>query len=162
MIDPEENPAKLRQTLWSAFAPEEDEEFNKLDEVKQLERVVHAAFSAIYERATLASDRACLLAHVGLTNDFDLQMQRVAAVQPQTDEAILRAYGRPVKGGFAAHSAVPADEMQIKQPSAVEVAVLQHIESMQKQQAQAENKFKKAGPGKLVRENGRYDKQQGH
>ena len=85
------------------------------------------AFAAIGSLASIASDRACLAAHAALIHDYDLQLQRVAAVSPQEKTLKSEAIGRHVVRTFDAGSAVPPERLQ--QAGASTASAIKHLNS---------------------------------
>ena len=107
--DPQTSPTALFQS----FAPsEEDEDWAALDEKSKFAHVVCKAFASIGTLASIASDRACLAAHAAMVHDYDLQLQRVAAVSSQEKSLKSEAIGRHVAGTFDAGSAVPQERLR--------------------------------------------------
>jgi hypothetical protein len=102
-----DNPQSLVASLFQAFGPEaDDQDFEELPPEQQLAAVVFQAFSAIGDAARIASDRACLTAHDACLMDYDLQLQRVAAVSPQSAQTLESALGHAAAATFSPHSAV--------------------------------------------------------
>jgi hypothetical protein len=102
-----DDPQSLVASLFQAFGPEsDDQDFEELPPEQQLAAVVFQAFSAIGDAARIASDRACLTAHDACLMDYDLQLQRVAAVSPQSTQLLDSALGRAAAATFSPHSAV--------------------------------------------------------
>jgi hypothetical protein len=99
-----DNPPSLAASLVQAFGPEaDDQDFAALGPEQQLAAVVFQAFSAIGNAARIALDRACLAVHDFCLEDYDLQLQRVYAVSPQSNQLLDSALGRA-----AAASSAPA------------------------------------------------------
>ena len=122
--DPQSGPTALFQS----FAPsEEDEDWTARDEKAKFALVVSNAFAAIGSLASIASDRACLAAHAALIHDYDLQLQRVAAVSPQEKTLKSEAIGRHVVRTFDAGSAVPPERLQ--QAGASTASAIKHLNS---------------------------------
>ena len=102
-----DSPQSLVNSLFEAFGPgEDDQDFRALAPELQLAAVTFQAFSAIGDAARISSDRACLAVHDSCMEDYDLQLQRVYAVSPQSNAVLDSALGRAAAAAFSPHSAV--------------------------------------------------------
>ena len=102
-----DSPQSLVNSLFEAFGPgEDDQDFRALAPEQQLAAVTFQAFSAIGDAARISSDRACLAVHDSCMEDYDLQLQRVYAVSPQSNAVLDSALGRAAAAAFSPHSAV--------------------------------------------------------
>ena len=101
-----DSPQSLVNSLFEAFGPEDDQDFRDQAPEQQLAAVIFQAFSAIGDAARLSSDRACLAVHDSCMEDYDLQLQRVYAVSPQSNAVLDSALGRAAAAAFSPHSAV--------------------------------------------------------
>jgi hypothetical protein len=108
-----DNPQSLVASLLQAFGPEaDDQDFEALAPEQQLAAVVFQAFAAIGDAARIASYRACLVVHDACLEDYDLQLQRVYAVSPQSNQLLDSALGRAAAATFSPHSAVAEAKLE--------------------------------------------------
>jgi hypothetical protein len=70
------------------------------------------------------SDRTTLVAHPAMVHDYDLQMQRVQAVAPQTTALAQAEFGRASSASFVPHSSVSAERMKVETDPSLTVANL--------------------------------------
>jgi len=111
--DPLDNPKCLANQLRQMYAQEETEEEDPRSELEQFEAVVHETFINLNESLRVLSDRLTLASHLSFLQDYDLQMQRAAAVAPQNKHIIARAFGREQQRSFSPHSNLPAERMKM-------------------------------------------------
>jgi hypothetical protein len=70
------------------------------------------------ESLRVLSDRLTLASHLSFVQDYDLQMQRAAAVAPQNKHVVAQAFGRGHQRSFSPHSSLPAERMKMpKEPT---------------------------------------------
>jgi hypothetical protein len=96
----------------------------------------------LHEELLTLSERLILAAHTSLVQDYDLQMQRVQAVAPQSKALAKQVVGREVVRWFAPHSSVVADRMKVEKDPKLTVANL--AEALKKQKGQP-NERKRQG-----------------
>ena len=120
--DPLDNPKCLANLLRQRCAQEEEAEvMDTRSELEQFEAVVHEQFAGLNELLRILSDRLTLASHLSFLQDYDLQMQRAAAVAPQNKHIVARAFGREQQRSFSPHSSLPAERMKMpKTPKLVD------------------------------------------
>ena len=96
--------------------------------------MVHEAFSGLNEQLRVLSDRLTLASHLSFLQDYDLQMQRAAAVAPQNKQVVALAFGREQQRSFSPHSSLPAERMKMPKMPTLQDAkgILDIIEAQQK------------------------------
>jgi hypothetical protein len=94
--DPHESPAALKAELMARMGPAQGAETTDTrSEAEQYEGCVHDDYvTHINGLLAQLSDRLTLGAHVLMAHDYDLQMQRVTLVAPQTKDLAQAAFGR--------------------------------------------------------------------
>ena len=122
---------ELMATLLQAFAPseEEDAEFSGMAREQQMESVVLAAFRHIHGHAELALQRATLGAHVLVSRDSELQLQRFVNVQPQDDKVKKSAFGRVAEDAFKPKGSLSKDEMTTNKFEQLTVGIASALQS---------------------------------
>jgi len=131
---PFDNPKCLANSLRQQGAQEETEGTDARSELEQFEAVVHEAFSRLNEQLRVLSDRLTLASHLSFLQDYDLQMQRAAAVAPQNKQVVALAFGREQQRSFSPHSNLPAERMKMPKMPTLQDAkgILDIIEAQQK------------------------------
>ena len=122
---------ELMATLLQAFAPseEDDAEFSGMAREQQMESVVLAAFRHIHGHAELALQRATLGAHVLVSRDSELQLQRFVNVQPQDDKVKKSAFGRVAEDAFKPKGSLSKDEMTTNKFEQLTVGIASALQS---------------------------------
>jgi hypothetical protein len=146
ITDPFDNPKCLANSLRQRCAQEETmgtdtrysgrpgDENDTRSELEQFEAVVHEAFNGLNEQLRVLSDRLTLASHLSFLQDYDLQMQRAAAVAPQNKQVVALAFGREQQRSFSPHSSLPAERMKMHKMPTLQDAkgILDIIEAQQK------------------------------
>ena len=151
---PMESPEALMSTILHHFAPSEEgdrkefEDFDALPEAQQLTQVVWAAFAHVHEQARIASDRATLVASYAQLKDYDIHIQRVAAVAPQDSHLIEEAFGRTTTQTFTPHlGGVDAAKFKFSAKKSADTTISKLSERVDKVQKQLSAKQKSYGSG---------------
>ena len=117
--------SELMEAIVEAFSPteEEDPEFKELSTEQQKEEAVRSAFLHLNDMAAVAAQRASLCAHVLLSRDAELQLQRFANVQPQDDKVKKAAFGRAEEESFKPKGALPKERMAMNQHEELSIGI---------------------------------------
>jgi hypothetical protein len=111
---PHDTPTELKDWITTTYPSPECEEgaSDTRPDAERFEGSVHEYISELHEVLYSLTDRLTLASHACLIKDYDLQMQRVQAVAPQTPAVSQEAFGRGSTSTFVPHSSVPADRMR--------------------------------------------------
>jgi len=111
---PHDSPTELKEWIMSTYPSTECEEetSDERPEAEKFEGSVHEYINTLHEALYSLTDRLTLASHAGFLEDYDLQMQRVQLVAPQTPAVAKEAFGRGSVPSFVPHSTVPADRMK--------------------------------------------------
>jgi hypothetical protein len=113
--EPLESPAALKAWILDGYdVVRGDEQPHTGPETERFEGCVHSYVSYLHELLWSLSDRTALGAHTSMVHDYDLQMQRVQAVAPQTIALAQAAFGRASSASFAPHLSVSAERMKVE------------------------------------------------
>jgi hypothetical protein len=155
---PMDSPEALMATIFHHFAPSEDgdmkefEDFDALPEAQQLTQVVWAAFAHVHEQARIASDRATLVASYAQLKDYDIHIQRVAAVAPQDSHLVEEAFGRTTTQTFTPDlGGVDAAKFKFTAKKSTDTSMSklsERVDRVQKQLSAKQRSFGSGGFGK--------------
>ena len=111
---PQDTPTALKEWILNAYPSTECEEGTQDErpEAEKFEGSVRVYINTLHEALYALTDRLTLASHAGFLEDYDLQMQRVKLVAPQTPAVANEAFGRGSASTFVPHSTVPADRMK--------------------------------------------------
>ena len=119
-------------------------------ETERFEDCVHGYVHYLHELLWTLSDRCTLTAHTAFVHDYDLQMQRVLAVAPQSAALAQAAFGREPTASFVPHSSVSAERMKVESDPYLTIAnladaILKGKNPQNERKRQGDNSHKRSG-----------------